>query len=85
MRGLDLKLALSGIDNGRFEDVIHTFSITDACAKCDFFNLAIKDGRQAYRCRCSPSCIAATLHPDIVSYLKWIGEDEHRSNLRLGA
>ena len=71
MSGADLKQSLCEIDNGRFLKVINTFSISDACSKCDYFNLTIQNKRQAYRCRCSPSCIAATLHPEIVSYLNW--------------
>ena len=71
MCGLDLRIALCEIDGGRFKDIIHTFIISDECAKCDYFNLSINDPNQRYRCRCSPSCIAATLHPDLVSYLNW--------------
>jgi len=86
MCALDLRIALCEIDNGRFEDIIHTLKLSDECAMCDFFNLSIKDLRQGYRCRCSPSCIAATLHPEIVSYLNWklgwIEESEHIVNLR---
>jgi len=82
---LDLRIALCECDNNRFDDIIHALEIGDKCSSCDFFNLAIKDKKQQYRCRCMPSCIAATLHPNAVSYLNlklgWIDEKEHLSNI----
>jgi len=85
MCGLDLSIALCECDNNRFDDIIHVLNIGDKCSVCDFFNLAIKDEQQQYRCHCIPNCIAATLHPNVVSYLNfklgWIDEKEHLSNL----
>ena len=85
MSGLDLRIALRECDNNRFHDIIQALSIRDACSVCGYFNLAITDELQRYRCRCMPNCIAATLHPDLVSYLNlrlgWIDEKEHWSNI----
>jgi hypothetical protein len=83
----DLLLELVEIDNRRFEDVLHALRVTDACSACDHFNPTIRDPMKGYRCRVAGSCIAATLHPEVQSYmwlkLGWIDEAEHRKNLRL--
>lgn len=85
MNTLDLRLALCDIDHGRFEDVIQVLKFSDSCSSCDFFNLAIKDITQGYRCKTMPTCIAATLHPNLISYLNWklgwIDEGEHLVNI----
>lgn len=82
-----LKLDLCEIDGGRFEDVVHTLDVKDICEKCGYFNPAIKDPGQRYRCHTMPHCIAATLHPRMQSYmwwkLGWIDEAAHHRNIGL--
>lgn len=89
MGALDLRIALYEIDDGRFKDILHVLKFNDSCSKCDFFNLSIKDERWRYRCNCMPSCIAATLHPNAVSYLNWklgwIDNEEHLLNMGISA
>lgn len=81
----DLYKKLIEIDNGRFKTIIETFRIKSICFKCCCFNQKVKNG---YKCACTPSCIGATLHPSVVSYLLWrlnlITEDEHHKNLGIG-
>ena len=85
MCALDLCTALHKVDSGRFSAIIHVLKINDECAECDFFNLAIKDKRKQFRCRCWPSCISATLNDDLISYLNWklgwITKKEHFDNI----
>jgi len=73
------------IDNGRFKKIVETFDIDGICFNCCQFNEKAKDG---YKCACTPSCIGATLHPRVVSYILWkldlITEDEHHKNLGMG-
>lgn len=80
----ELRMALCEIDNGRFDDIIHVLKFTDSCSSCGYFNLAAKD---RYRCRCAPLCIAATLHPDLISYINWkrgwIDENEYLANMAI--
>lgn len=64
----DFKIALLEIDNGRFEDMIHALNVVKECEQCGFFNPAKSE---IYRCYCIGSCIAATLHPNLQSYLRW--------------
>lgn len=79
-----LHIDLCEIDYPRFVKIIEALQIDDTCIKCDFFNLSIKDQRQQYRCKCSPSCIADTLHPRLISYFNWklglITQEEHFEN-----
>ena len=83
--GLDLRINLCEIDNGRFADIIHALKINDACDKCDYFNPTIQDHNKRFRCHCLGSCIAATLHPNLQSYLwwklGWIEESSHTENM----
>jgi hypothetical protein len=80
-----LKLDLCAIDNGRFEDVIHTLDVKPICGECDYFNSTIQDPDKRYRCHTTPACIAATLHPRLQSYLQmklgWIDQRQHLENL----
>jgi hypothetical protein len=73
------------IDQGRFKKIVETFDIQGICFECRCFNQNAKDG---YKCACTPSCIGATLHPKVNSYLLWrlglITEDEHHKNLKIG-
>lgn len=82
-----LKLDLCEIDNGRFEDVVHAIGVKDVCGQCGYFNPTIKDPMKRCRCYTMPGCIAATLHPNLQSYLwwklGWIEEAEHHANLSL--
>ncbi len=81
----NLKKSLYAIDNGRFKDIINVLDVSDECATCDFFNLTIKNERHQHRCKCMSSCIAATLHPDVISYLnwklEWISANKHLINV----
>ncbi len=83
----DFKIALCEVDRGRFEDVIHALHIDEACGKCDYFNKSVNDPRMQYRCYVSGLCIAATLHPHVVSYLNWklgwITQEQHYVNCRI--
>lgn len=85
MKTVDLHAALCEIDNGRFKKIIHALKPGDSCSSCHSFNLSVKDIWKQYRCRCMPSCVAATLHPDLISYLNWkmgwIRESEHLFNI----
>jgi len=63
-----LKETLCRFENGRFKEVILSLKVKEECRQCDFFNLSIKDPRKQYRCRVAGSCIAATLHPDVIKY-----------------
>ena len=69
MSEVDLKAKLCDIDDGRFEDIIHTLSIPDDCSKCKYFNLSTEDKTQAYKCYISSSCIAATLSSDVIEHM----------------
>lgn len=81
----DLKLELCEIDGGRFEDVVHALSVKPICAECNFFNPTINDPMKGYRCHVGGSCIAATLHPHVQSYMwkkiGWIDEAQHLKNI----
>ena len=80
-----LKDQLKAIDNGRFNKIIEALDVKDICIECNHFNYTLNDIRKGYRCKCTPSCIAATLHPDLQSYLLMkinvIDKKEHLHNL----
>lgn len=80
----DIKIKLCEIDGGRFKDIIQALDITDVCGRCNYFNLSINDRTKGYRCHCTGSCIAATLHTKLISYLNWkmgwITEKQHNVN-----
>lgn len=81
----DLQTALIDIEDGRFKNIINALEIKEVCGECDHFNLSIQDPREGYRCKCTPSCIAATLNTSVISYLNyklgWIDELAHFENL----
>jgi hypothetical protein len=83
----DLKLLLCDIDNGRFKNLVQVLKISNVCSKCGSFNLSVQDPQQRYLCCVMGPCIAATLHPHLVSYLNWqlgwIDDKTHTSNLGL--
>lgn len=64
-----LKEKLIEVDNGRFKKLILSLNVTSSCEKCFHFVPTIKDQSKAYRCKCVPTCIAATIHPDLQEYL----------------
>jgi len=67
--GLDLRIALCEIDNGRFEDIVHALKITDACTKCAYWDKTLSMDH-AYRCHVSGTCIDATLNPRLINYMQ---------------
>lgn len=77
-----LKQRLSEMEHGRFRDLIETLRVDGCCERCSSFNPHATD---AYKCKVSGSCIAATLHPDLQSYmwwkLGWITQEQHMANL----
>jgi flavoprotein len=82
---MTLKNDLYNIDNGRFKSTVDALMVVDSCYKCNCFNLSIKDVAEQYRCKCMGSCICATLHPNLISYinrkLELISENEHLDNI----
>lgn len=83
----NFKIRLLEIEDGRFSGIINALNVHDYCAECAYFNPTINDTSKGYRCKCVPSCIAATLHPDLQSYLwhklGWIDQDTHHRNIGL--
>lgn len=70
------------VDGGRFALLFDTIRFKEECSQCGYFMPKVIN---RYRCRGSPSCIAATLHPQVQSYLLWkvgvISQDAHFANL----
>ena len=63
-----LKEKIKKIDNGRFEKLVDVLNIKDICWKCYYFNTSVDPGER-YRCYVTPTCIAATLNPDLQRYI----------------
>jgi hypothetical protein len=85
---MGLKDQLITMEKGRFAALINSCSGTnDVCEKCYYFNPNITDPGQGYRCNVSGSCPAATIHPNLQSFmwmkLGWINEDQHHDNLKV--
>ena len=61
---------LSELDSGRFAALFSAMSgINNSCRICYHFNPMIDDPRKGYMCKVLGRCPAATLHPNMQSYL----------------
>lgn len=77
------------IDGGRFSSLIGSLGVSDVCYTCYYLNPKVIDPGQGYLCKCVGSCMAATLSPELKSYLFWklgeITERQHVANMRGGS
>lgn len=63
---------LYSVDGGRFVSLRNTLRLSDTCLKCSYFNQTLQvTPDNLYRCKVAPGCVAATLAPELISYLLW--------------
>lgn len=59
------------VDDGRFKQLFDVIRLSPNCLECSTFNTKLPSVC-GFRCRCSPSCIGATLRPELMFYIQWM-------------
>jgi len=61
--------AMLAVDGWRYEHLLESIDFKDECLSCRSFDRSLPVG-QSYRCAVGGSCIAATIHPNVLNHLR---------------